>query len=251
MNRSIFDRMIGIGEDLLGSLRGSGLPTGKVFDREYVASWNQFKEFDRRSVRTLVDVGAHEGLYARRASRFFDLTRTILVEPLPKYAAKLRTLPFPGAHVIEAALSDRIGEATFTLNATEQASSLLEINPAMSDAYSLNMTAVKRMPVRLSTLDQVAADLKIEAIDLLKIDVQGAERELLAGAGNALRNTKYIQIEVLFVEHYHGCARFFELDAILRRSGFALSRMVDFSHDPGGALLQADAIYVNSNPIRS
>lgn len=246
MRSNVLSRLLGIGEDLLGSLRGSGLPTTKIFDREYVAAWNQFKGFDRNSIHTLVDVGAHEGLYSSRAARFFNLTRTILVEPLPKYAAKLRKLNFPGAHVVEAALSNKVGEATFTLNKTEQASSLLEINPVMSNAYELDMAVAERISVRVNTLDQIAADLKIDTVDLLKVDVQGAERELLAGATKTLRSTKYIQIEVLVVEHYHGCARFFELDEILKRSGFTLCRMVDFSNDPQGLLLQADAIYMNS-----
>ena len=237
---------MGIGEDFLGALRGSGLPVGKVLDREYVAAWGQFKAFAPDSVRTLVDVGAHEGLYASRAARYFSLSRTILVEPMPKFAGNLRKLNLPGQDVVEAAVSDKVGEATFTVNNTEQASSLLEINPDMSGAYKLDMVAAEKITVKVTTLDQLAADLKLDRIDLVKIDVQGAERELLAGAAKILRSTKYIQIEVLFVEHYRGCARFFELDEILTKAGFRLCRLVDFSQSPDGALLQADGIYLNT-----
>jgi FkbM family methyltransferase len=246
MNRNLFGRILGIAEDLLGALRGSGLPPGKVFSREYVAAWGQFKDFAPDAVRVLVDIGAHEGLYASRAARYFSLSRTILVEPLPKFADNLRKLNLPGQEVVEAALSDKVGEATFTVNNTEQASSLLEINPDMSEAYRLDMVAGEKITVKMTTLDQLAADLKLDGIDLVKVDVQGAERELLAGAARILRKTKYVQIEVLFVEHYRGCARFFELDELLAKSGFRLCRLVDFSHSREGFLLQADAIYVNT-----
>ena len=230
----------------MGALRGSGLPVGKVLNREYVAAWGQFKEFSQDSVRILVDVGAHEGLYASRASRYFSLSRTILVEPLPKFAEKLRKLNLPGAEVVQAALSDSIGEASFAVNQTEQASSLFEVNSDMSDAYKLDMAVAEKISVQVSTLDQLTATSKLERIDLLKIDVQGAERELLRGARKTMGNTKYIQIEVLFVEHYKGCALFFELDQILTSSGFRLCRLVDFLYSPEGALLQADAVYRNT-----
>ena len=246
MSRNLLGRIAGIGEDFLGALRGSGLPVGKILNREYVAAWGQFKEYAQDSVRTLVDVGAHEGLYACRAARYFSLSRTILIEPLPKFAGYLRKLKLPGIEVVEAALSDRVGEASFTVNQTEQASSLFEVNPDMAEAYKLDMAAAEKISVRVTTLDQLAAALKLDHIDLLKIDVQGAERELLRGAEKALRNTKYVQVEVLFVEHYKGCARFFELDEILTRSGFRLSRMGDYLHSPEGALLQADAVYFNT-----
>jgi hypothetical protein len=75
--------------------------------------------------------------------------------------------------------------------------------------------------------------------------VQGAEKLLLAGAKNALRRTKYLQIEMLFVEHYRGCALFHELDELCRAAGFELHRLGDFSNDSKGRLLQGDAIYRN------
>ena len=43
-----------------------------------------------------------------------------------------------------------------------------------------------RVRVRLQTLDALAADLGIDRIDLLKIDVEGAERDVLQGAQQLL-----------------------------------------------------------------
>jgi FkbM family methyltransferase len=245
MKNSAYHRFLGVLRDVLTSRIEPGLPLSKVFDRNYMAAWSAFRDFDRASVETLVDIGAHEGLYAARAARYFSLKRTILVEPLPKFAKNLRKLNLPGAEVVEAAMADKVGEARFTVSNTEQASSLLEINPTMSDAYKLDMSESQRITVKVTTLDQTVSDLGLESIDLVKIDVQGAERALLAGASSALKRTKYIQIEVLFVEHYKGCAQFFEIDSIMSEAGFRLCRLVDFSHTVDGVLLQADAIYLN------
>lgn len=210
-----------------------------------MAAWHTFREFDSASVEILVDVGAHEGLYARRAARYFPLKRTVLVEPLESYAERLRLLDLPGMTVIQKALSNSVGKSSFTIGATEQTSSLLQINSEMSLEYGVDMAASKTVPVDTTTLDTLTEELNLKRIDLIKIDVQGAERELLNGAASSLRIVRYLQIEVLFVEHYFGCAQFFEIHNILTEAGFKLCRFADYSWNNQGVLLQADAIYLN------
>lgn len=245
MKKSLFHRALKILQDLCESLGGDGPPLTRLMDREYVAAWHQFKFFHPADVEVLVDVGAHDGWYAKRAALFFSLKRSILIEPLPANAEGLRKLKLPGLKVIESAMSDKKGRARFTVSSTAQASSLLEMGLGMTDAYQLDMSVQKEIEVEVGTLDDLCLEEGIERIDLLKIDVQGAERLMLAGARNALRRTKYLQIEMLFVEHYRGCALFSELDSICQASGFELCHIVGGANAPSGRLLQADAIYKN------
>jgi FkbM family methyltransferase len=245
MKKSLFHRVLKILEDFCGSLGGDGPPLGKILNREYVASWQQFKFFKPSEVQVLVDVGAHDGWYAKRAALYFPLQRSILIEPLPANAVGLRKLDLPGLKVVEAAMSDKKGRAKFTVSHTAQASSLLEMSPGMTEAYQLDMSCQEEIEVTVGTLDALCEEEKIAHIDLLKIDVQGAEKLLLAGAKHTLRRTKYLQIEMLFVEHYRGCALFHELDELCRAAGFELHRLGDFSNDSNGRLLQGDAIYRN------
>lgn len=245
MKHTLFSKLLRLTEDVCTSLLGSGPPLRKILDREYVAAWNQFQGIKPDGIHVLVDVGAHDGWYAKRAALYFPLRRVVLVEPLPAHAAKLHKCNLPGLRVVESALSDRKGRAGFTLNSTAQASSLLEMAPGMADAYQLDMSAQQQIEVAVSTLDDLCRDEGIDRIDLLKVDVQGAEKLLLAGGREALRNTKYLQIEVLFVEHYRGCALFAELHSLLDELGFELCRLGDFCNDSRGRLLQADAVYKN------
>lgn len=247
MKKSLFHRVLKILEDSCGSLGGDGPPLGKILNREYVAAWQQFKFFKPSEVQVMVDVGAHDGWYAKRAALYFPLKRSILVEPMPANAEGLRKLDLPGLKVVEAAMADKKGRAKFTICRTAQASSLLEMSPGMTDVYQLDMSCQNEIEVVVGTLDALCEEEKIEHIDLLKIDVQGAERLLLAGAKNTLRRTKYLQIEMLFVEHYCGCALFHELDELCRAAGFELYRLGDFSNDTKGRLLQGDAIYRNQS----
>jgi FkbM family methyltransferase len=228
---------------MCSSIRTGCPPLGRVLQRDYVAAWRQFSWIPPRNVAVLVDVGAHDGLFAQRAALYFDLSRVILVEPLPDNAAVLRGLQLPGVKVIEAALSNMNSRAAFVVSKTAQASSLLPLNPAMSEAYSLDMSDERKIDVQVTTLDDLCMSENITHIDLLKIDVQGAEKLLLQGATTSLTFTRYIQVEALFVEHYHGCALFCELDELLRDAGFSLCRLSDFLQDSKGRLLQADAVY--------
>jgi len=246
MKKTIFHRLLKILEDVCGSLCGSGLPLSRILDREYVAAWHQFQWTKPDEIHVLVDVGAHDGWYAKRASLYFPLRRLVLVEPLPVNAARLRKLDLPSLTVVEAAMSDKKGRAKFSINSTAQASSLLEMSPGMDDAYQLDMSCQEEIEVAVSTLDNLCKEENIFQIDLLKVDVQGAEKLLLAGAKECLQRTRYLQIEMLFVEHYRGCALFPELDKICREAGFELCQLGDFCRDKRGRLLQADAVYRNS-----
>ena len=245
MKKNFSHRLLKIVEDLCSSLRGSGPPLARLLDREYVAAWHQFQNIESDGVHVLIDVGAHDGLYAKRAALYFPLRRVVLIEPLPSKAVGLHMLDLPGLKVVEAAISDKKGRARFAVNSTAQASSLLEMGPGMTDAYQLDMSTKQEIEVAVGRLDDICKEEKIDRIDLLKVDVQGAEKLLLAGAREILRRTRYLQIEVLFIEHYCGCALFPELDAICRDAGFELSWLGDFSHDSRGRLLQADAVYRN------
>jgi FkbM family methyltransferase len=45
------------------------------------------------------------------------------------------------------------------------------------------------------TLDSVARETQLDRIDLLWVDIQGAERDMIAGGRHALSRTRYMMIE--------------------------------------------------------
>jgi FkbM family methyltransferase len=93
--------------------------------------------------------------------------------------------------------------------------------------------------------------------DFLKLDVQGAELDVLRGATTMLESVVAAQIEVEFVPIYRGQPLFAEVDQFLRRHGFMFHRFanmegrvlqtVHVSHDTEAdrrQILWADAVYV-------
>jgi FkbM family methyltransferase len=130
---------------------------------------------------TVVDVGANIGYFTILASRLVGPSgRVVAFEPAPAALALLRrNLEENGCsnvRLVPRAVGARGGDATlFTTSDNLGVSSLLSANVPGS--------AVMGATVAMTTLD---ADLEGERVDLVKIDVQGAESAVIAGGGAVL-----------------------------------------------------------------
>jgi FkbM family methyltransferase len=121
--------------------------------------------------------------------------------------------------------------------------------------------------VASTTIDDWARKAGITEIDFFKLNVQGAELEILEGARDALATVLGIEVEVSFTESYLGRPFFSDIDALLRRNGFhffdllGLHNMgraespITSMHTPGlnpyqGQLIEAHGLYFR-DPIAS
>jgi FkbM family methyltransferase len=123
-----------------------------------------------------IDVGAHAGTFLAHMVRLAPQGRHIAFEPLPAFRAQLRDA-FPDVTLHDLALSDVEGTATFNyIPSMPGFSGLREVAPGHPK--------VERLTVRTARLDDVL-DPEL-AIDLIKIDVEGAELQVLDGAERTL-----------------------------------------------------------------
>jgi hypothetical protein len=98
--------------------------------------------------------------------------------------------------------------------------------------------------VSMTRLDDWARGRDLPAPVLLKLDVQGYEREVLDGAEHTLDAVGRLLVEVSFHELYSGQALFDELHCLLTRKGFRCSGVINPAFDRStGAVVQADAIF--------
>ena len=128
------------------------------------------------SVRVVVDCGAHIGLTALYFANRYPRARVIGIEPSPTNFRLLQqnTRQEPRIVPVQAAISDRSGTACVNTDgpragATRQAAPLA----ARSSKRSRSTTS--------------AARFGIDGIDLLKLDVEGAERAVLAAGIGKVR----------------------------------------------------------------
>lgn len=138
-----------------------------------------------------VDVGANIGTVLTLFEQAAPAGSHIAFEPLPQLAADLRHR-FPRAAVHETALSDQAGEAEF-LHVTEL--------PAMSGLKSQEYprpVSSQSLKVTVSTLSDALPRGYVPS--LVKIDVEGAECDVIAGGLEVLALHK----PLLVIEHYAG-----------------------------------------------
>jgi hypothetical protein len=112
---------------------------------------------------------------------------------------------------------------------------------------------LREVAVTTRRLDDIA---EIEAIDFLKMDVQGGELPILKNAASRLKEVVAIQTEISFIPLYQGQPPFGEIDGELRRAGFVPHMFVAVNQrmiapmtakTPYAAinqLLEADLVYV-------
>ena len=80
---------------------------------------------------------------------------------------------------------------------------MVPINEASFDSLGYAERAKnERIDVQSTTIDIFCAEIGIEHIDLLKIDVQGHEGEVLEGADNMLLSTTCVTAEVSLYDFY-------------------------------------------------
>lgn len=190
----------------------------------------------------ILDVGANVGDWTAELLEFCPPARIICVEPEPSLATGLRRrfADRPGVTVSPHAVGAREGTAAFTLMKDPVLNSLRHPTAEMTANYA--ETGIREtIEVKVLPLDAIVpADARIR---LLKIDVQGFEREVLSGATDTLSRTDYVMIEVNFQPHYEGEAGFFELDSIMQQHGFCIG---NYSRPRGGQreALYADVLYL-------
>jgi FkbM family methyltransferase len=142
----------------------------------------------------IVDLGSNAGFSVLFFKSLYPNARVVAVEPHPGTFERLclNTAHLDGVDLVNAAVTDHDGEVTL-YSGTESWSAGLTSADTRSTAWVIPAV----------TLGRLADDLKLPAIDLLKMDIEGSETQVLSSSQSALRETQTVMFE-FHQEHYDG-----------------------------------------------
>ena len=187
---------------------------------------------EARQVELVVDIGANEGQFAQRLRRDGFAGAILSAEPVERAYAKLveHASHDTGWQTVRTALGETDGEAEIAVSKDTAYSSLRAVKPeALSTHRDAATVAVERVPV--TTLDGLLAPHDQSRI-FAKIDVQGFEREVLAGATESLQRMAGLQIELSSHVLYEGGWSFAEGVESLDDLGFVPAQIRPVWFDP-------------------
>jgi FkbM family methyltransferase len=157
-------------------------------------------------------------------------------------------------HLIEGAVSDYDGEITFyPINQQQTITSWEDGNPGASSIFKSNGTYTEEYYIQYEIttnchrLDSVMKLNNIPKVDIIWMDLQGAELLALKGLGDFLKGVQLIHTEVSYKEMYSGQVMFDELHSFMINNHFILKNELSFYGWQEDAVYEKQSLYNNNN----
>lgn len=207
------------------------------------------------------DVGAmDEGEDRFQGLRQSGVLKVVGFEPDEQALAALRANPKPNHSYHPYCLGDG-SEGTLRLTGYPGCTSLYEPNPDVIDLFTPmgtepgdNFSVRERLQIQTTRLDDIEG---IERPDMLKLDIQGAELDVLRHGTKTLAHAVLVESEVEFLPLYQDQPLFGDMQVFMREQGFVLHKFVDVvgrgmrpfqlrdnRYAPISQLIWADAVFV-------
>lgn len=232
-------------------LRDLAKQAGRTVGLEVSSLGSSFTGLQRRllgEVDLVVDVGANTGQYAMLVRALGYRGSIVSFEPGREAFEVLarRAEADPRWEVRRCALGARPGHSVLHLSANSTSSSMLPMRPEHA-AAAPHSRVIGCEDVRVSTADEELAGIAATSL-WLKMDVQGAELDVLAGAGLTCTRARVVQSEMLLGRLYDRQADYLQLCAVLRDRGLHLHHIERGFQDKGsGLVLAADGLFVRKD----
>lgn len=197
--------------------------------------WQGAQEGDRGEIRLLgrllrpdhvfFDIGANVGVFSLYAAKRLTSGEVHAFEPLQQHLSRFSTNlelnGFSNIKVNPVALSRKPGSRTLYVPNTN--------NTGMASFYAdeTDPNGFAGHGITTTTLDQYVSDMQIKRLDIIKIDVEGAELDALEGGRETIRRFRPRVMMEVNVSH-------------LRRAGKTLDDLVGFWADLGYSMFRIE-----------
>jgi FkbM family methyltransferase len=154
-------------------------------------------QFSGKGDKLIIDAGANEGFYTLKIKQNNPRVKIIAIEANPfafqtlKKNAESNNLP--NVVLINKALAAKLGEVPFEM--VPEVSAIGALNMGLQKRPWLKKKKIKKLFIDGITLENLCKDNKIEEIDMLKLDIEGAEIDVLKSSKPLFQKIKRIVVE--------------------------------------------------------
>ncbi|PPT79008.1 methyltransferase [Xanthomonas arboricola pv. populi] len=211
--------------------------TSDLRNEEHARAYSPRRFFDQlltTNAPLIVDVGAHRGESIQHFKSIYPDCQLYSFEPDPQNFAELEKVAAQfGTTTMCVALGEKEEVGHYYRQSISQLGGLLPVNADSIDSLGYARQASnEEIVVSKTTLDKACAALRIAQVHILKVDVQGFERQVLEGATAILKHTDCAVIEIGLYDFYGKTNSFVEVVNLMQASGFSLWDIAKLSKNP-------------------
>jgi len=198
------------------------------------------KKILKKEAPLIVEIGARDCTETLAFHSYFPLSPIYTFEcnpdTLPLCRTRIKNIPF--IHLTEKAVTDSVGYLSFFKIKKESD----EWNPGGSSLFTFekNNLPQEKIEVETTTLAHEMKEKNIPHIDMLWMDIQGAELSVLKGSPEILPEISLIHTEVEFFTLYKNQPLFKDIKQYLNSQGFKLLTFTSMGKYSG------DAVFINT-----
>lgn len=212
----------------------------------------QKKLLNKSNSVVIFDVGAYTGETAIHYNNLFPKSQIYSFEPFPSSFSSLKenTTNYENIKIYNKGLGAYSGKSSFHSNGFAPTNSILATDSGAGSTWE-NQDIMKTknvIDIDLTTIDSIVEEEGIEKIDILKMDVQGAEHLVIEGAKRTIEKglIDIVYAEIITMPSYKDQKRLDEIIEVYLSNGFELFNFYNYNYTKSGQLRYMDGIFINS-----
>lgn len=188
--------------------------------------------------KVIYDIGAHRGSWSCEVEQVFKEARFYLFEANESQKPYLAKLSHP---FYIAVLGDRNDVVTFFCNNSTGDSLLKE----KTRYYDEGRCVEKK--VTMTTLKDIISKNELPLPNLIKMDVQGAEKMIIQGSPEVVKHADVVILETKILEYNENAPLMLEIVTMMHQLGFRAIDILEMHYLPTRELNEIDLLFVKED----